>query len=180
MPQNETSPFIARDLERRHARVERIDQVADIKVRTAYRHAYYAANLERLVAHLVTPGARVLEDSACALERPSLDEAGRIQPAFGSMRPDVEVALARQARLLAQRQNLDKVWAAVRLIQFASNQPADFTVGLVGAESEVDVAQVVEGPIQRRPGDGCVANIQADRGPHDVLDSVEAGQGGGG
>jgi SAM-dependent methyltransferase len=61
MSDNTTSTFVTRELERRRARVERIDQVADIKVRTAYRHAYYAANLERLVAHLVTPGARVLE-----------------------------------------------------------------------------------------------------------------------
>jgi len=32
--------------------------------------------------------------------------------------PDVEVAVAGATDLLAQRQNLDKVWAAVRLIQF--------------------------------------------------------------
>lgn len=55
------STFEAREAQRRRARVERIDQLADIKVRTAYRHAYYAANLQRVVSHLVVPGSKVLE-----------------------------------------------------------------------------------------------------------------------
>lgn len=60
-PPEERFSWTARELDRRRGRVERIDQVADVKARTAYRHAYYSANLQRIIAHLVTPGARVLE-----------------------------------------------------------------------------------------------------------------------
>ncbi len=55
------SAFEARETERRRSRVERIDHLADVKVRTEFRHEYYAANLQRVVAHLVVPGSRVLE-----------------------------------------------------------------------------------------------------------------------
>jgi SAM-dependent methyltransferase len=61
MPLKDDFRLSTRELERRRARVQRIDQLADIKVRTAYRHSYYSANLQRVVAHLVTPGSRVLE-----------------------------------------------------------------------------------------------------------------------
>jgi SAM-dependent methyltransferase len=61
MYQDAGMSFDERERERRRLRVERIDHVADIKVRTVYRHAYYLANLQRVIAHLVVPGSRVLE-----------------------------------------------------------------------------------------------------------------------
>jgi len=53
--------FEERELERRRARVERLNSLADIRVETTHRHAYYAANLQRLIASLLIPGSRVLE-----------------------------------------------------------------------------------------------------------------------
>lgn len=61
MTQDPRLSFEEHERHRREGRRNRIDQVADLKVRTAYRHAYYLANVQRVIAHLVLPSARVLE-----------------------------------------------------------------------------------------------------------------------
>jgi SAM-dependent methyltransferase len=53
--------FEERTAARRSARVERLNALADVRADNAHRHAYYAANLKRLVQSLVLPGSRVLE-----------------------------------------------------------------------------------------------------------------------
>jgi ubiquinone/menaquinone biosynthesis C-methylase UbiE len=55
------SAFEARELERRHRRIEQLDRIAEKRVALAERHQYYASQVKRLVNSLVTPGSRVLE-----------------------------------------------------------------------------------------------------------------------
>jgi SAM-dependent methyltransferase len=56
-----SSEFERRELARRTARVERFDAAAEVRAATKGRHAYYTAEVQRVVRTLVTPGSRVLE-----------------------------------------------------------------------------------------------------------------------
>lgn len=55
------SAFEERETNRRRARITRLDSIADGRVESFNRHAYYATNLQRLVASFLTPDLRVLE-----------------------------------------------------------------------------------------------------------------------
>jgi ubiquinone/menaquinone biosynthesis C-methylase UbiE len=55
------SEFQQRETQRRHQRIERLDQIADTRASASTRHAYYGAELERVVRSLVPPGSKVLE-----------------------------------------------------------------------------------------------------------------------
>jgi hypothetical protein len=101
----------------------------------------------------VVPGSGGLEDLAGILERPTLDQTGRVQAAIRAVRPDVEVALARVTDLLAEIEDGAQIGAAVVLEISPRLRSADFALGLVRAEAQVDIAQVIEGLIERRPGD---------------------------
>jgi ubiquinone/menaquinone biosynthesis C-methylase UbiE len=55
------SEFETREQERRRARIERLDRIAERRMLMADRHQYYTRQVHRLVAGLVNPGSRVLE-----------------------------------------------------------------------------------------------------------------------
>jgi ubiquinone/menaquinone biosynthesis C-methylase UbiE len=55
------SQFDARERERRARRIERLDSIAEDRIRLADRHRYYAKQVHRLVGSMVLPGSRVLE-----------------------------------------------------------------------------------------------------------------------
>jgi ubiquinone/menaquinone biosynthesis C-methylase UbiE len=55
------SEFDAREQERRRARIDRLDRIAEDRIELTDRHQYYAQQVYRLVRGLVNPGSRVLE-----------------------------------------------------------------------------------------------------------------------
>lgn len=61
MTSSYTSEFERREAERRRARVEVYDRLAETRADLADRHQYYAGEVRRLVASLVPDGGRVLE-----------------------------------------------------------------------------------------------------------------------
>src|SRR3989442_26394 len=63
--------------------------------------------------------------------------------------------------------------------QLASSDARDLTLVPVRAEHFVDRAQPVDGAVDLVSADLVVADVENDRHPHDVLDTPEAGQGGG-
>ncbi len=53
--------FELREMQRRQARIAQFDSIAEVRAQTLNRHAYYTANLQRLVASFLVPSSRVLE-----------------------------------------------------------------------------------------------------------------------
>jgi SAM-dependent methyltransferase len=96
------SDFERRERARRRARVERLDRLAEVRARTS-RHAYYQANLHRLVRSLVVPGTRVLEvgcglgDLLGAITTPGsvgIDISPRMVELAQSRHPGLEIRVA--------------------------------------------------------------------------------------
>ena len=128
----------------------------------------------------VVPRASRLQYPARILKCPALDQSGWIGTAVGSVRSDVEIALARAPDLVAQRHNRAQVRTRVGLLQLASDQAADLAVRLVRAEASVNLAEIGKDFVQGGGADGSVAHVQANCRAHDLFHTAQAGQGSGG
>ena len=125
----------------------------------------------------VVPGASRLQHPARILKCPALDHSCGIGTAVGSVRPDVEIALACPPDLVAQRHNRAQVRTRVGLLELASDEAAGLAVRLVRAEASVDVAEIVKDFLQGGGADGSVAHVQANGRAHDLFHTAQAGQG---
>ena len=126
-----------------------------------------AAGVDRVV-----PPAELVGDRGCPVDRPALDEAGRVDVVVAPS-ADVEEALRLAAQLLAAGEDLAHVRVRVCERKLAAVEPADLAVRDVGAERPVDEAEPVE---QRVEGSRVVdvADVDDDRHAHDLLDAGDA------
>jgi hypothetical protein len=123
----------------------------------------------------VVRGATGAQDVAGALDRPTLDHAGRVEPAG---RPHREVAVAGLGQSGAQRQDGPHVGVAVGRRELTAVESADLAVRPVRREGPVHPVQPLDGVGQ----DGrrhLVAQVERDDSAHDVLD-VTSGEAAGG
>ena len=87
-----STAFEAREAERRLARIEKFDSIAEVRVQTLNRHSYYTTNLKKLLVSLIIPGSRVLE-IGCGLGDVLADVAPR-----NSVGLDISPRMIEQAR----------------------------------------------------------------------------------
>src|SRR5207244_11057454 len=119
------------------------------------------------------PHVRLAEDFRGPVDRPALDEPGRVER---SRRASVEVAACLLAQLLAAVE--DPADVAVRVLEreLVAHEPADLAVRLARTEARVDPAEPVEHLVERRLVGVVVADVDHDRHAHHVLDATNAGQ----
>ena len=141
------------------------DPPAVVRCRAAVQ-ANVAAGVDRVVAE---PGA--VQDRGGPVDRPALDETGRVHQAGG---PRVEVAVRLDPEPLAPGQHLADVVTRLLDRQLAAGQPADLAVLLVGAERRVDPAQPVEHRLEDLAAGALVADVDDNRHAHDLLDAANA------
>ena len=109
----------------------------------AAAEADVAARVDRVVR-----GAGRVEDRGRAVDRPALDEPGRVELPRAPAR-DVEVAAGLVAQLLAAREHAADVGVRVLERELAAVDAADLAVGLERAERRVDDPQPVEDGVDR-------------------------------
>ena len=107
-------------------------------------HADVAAGVDRVVAD-----AAGLEQLAAPVDRPALDEPGRVDGPHDSL-AGVEVAAGLLAQLVAAGEHPADVGMAFADEQLAAVEAADLAVVLVRAEACVDLAEPVEQLVEQR------------------------------
>ena len=132
-------------------------------------HADVAAGVDRVV-----PQAVPVEQLAAAVDRPALDETGRVD-ARQRLEARVEVTAGLLAQLVATGEDGPHVAMALGDRELAAVQAADLAARLVRREALVDLAEPGEQPLER-PGVGVVAHVDDDRHAHDLLDAPGAGE----
>jgi hypothetical protein len=117
------------------------------------------------------PQIRPVEHVRGAIDRPALDEPGRVEHAR-CVRIEVPARLV--AQLLAALQDPADIRMRVVERQLATVETADLAVVPVRAERRVDPAEPVEHLVERADIRVVVTDVDQDRHAHDVLDSVDA------
>ena len=105
------------------------------------------------------------------LERPALDEAGRIEPPIGAVVPGIEGAAGDDREVVARRQHVADIEAGVLLTELAAGHAADLAVGSIGAEAGVDIVELGEDLVDDVLGHERRPDVQADGRAHDVMDA---------
>src|SRR5947199_78806 len=111
-----------------------------LRVRTTAQ-ADVAAGVDRVVTH-----ARVVEKARAAVDRPTLDEPGRVER---TTRTHVEVAVRLVAKSLAAGEDLLDIRQGVRYVELAAGDPADLAVRFVRREGSVDRPEPFEQHVEQ-------------------------------
>ena len=160
---------------RRHREVADLQDLGDLaaleRVLDADRPAAAADDEVAARIHGVPPNTGRVEQRSRTVDRPSLDEAGRIEQ-LGRRRACVEVAVCRCARLLAEPEHRHDTLIGISDLELAAVDAADLAVGLVRAEDAVDPPEPPEDVVDDALVDGVVGNVDEDRHSHDVLDAL--------
>jgi SAM-dependent methyltransferase len=97
------SAFEKREEQRRLERIAKFDRIAEARLQSLERHAYYAGHVQRLLSSFVTPGSRVLEvgcglgDALAAIASRSsvgIDVSPRMVEQARRRHPDLDIRVA--------------------------------------------------------------------------------------
>ena len=118
------------------------------------------------------PDPRFAQEVGRPVDRPSLDEAGRVER---PRCPRVEVAVRLFAQLLTAREGAANLGIRICYRELAAREAADLAVTLVRAERRVDPPQPAEHPLEGVVVDVLVSDVDDDRHTHHVLDMPHTG-----
>src|SRR3954468_7759155 len=120
----------------------------------------------------VVPAARGVDQPGGLLDRPALDESGRVAAAISAVTAGIEGTAGHGRKVVAGSHHVPNVQTARLQVDLSSREPADLAVRAIGAEPGVDVAQLLHHLVEDRRFDQRLADVDADGRAHEGFDAA--------